>query len=152
MLKTVNTISEMIGKDLQGTGTIPQSLQDKVSNMDTDLGANRTVSTRKFNTKVLANNVNKCYWILNTKETDAYGDYYELFKSDRREYILKSGEYFIYTNDTGTALEILGQGTKLTLSGTLDRPWKVYAIDNSVKNIAADGISAFSEFLQDSSL
>lgn len=145
MLKTVNTISEMIGKDLQGTGTIPQSLQDKVSNMDTDLGANRTVSTRKFNTKVLANNVNKCYWILNTKETDAYGDYYELFKSDRREYILKSGEYFIYTNDTGTALEILGQGTKLTLSGTFDRPWKVYAIDNSVKNIAADGISAFSD-------
>ena len=145
MFKTVNTINDMIGKDLSGSGVVTQALQNKIVDMDTDLGANRTISVRKFNTKELNNSVNKCYWILNTKETDAYGDYYELFRADQREYILKSGEYFIYTNDTATALEILGQGTKLTLTGAYNRPWKVYAIDNSVKNIASSGISAFSD-------
>lgn len=145
MFKTVDSISDMIGKNLEGSGVVTHAMNNLVAEMDTDLGANRTISTRKFNSKILANNINKCYWILNTKETDSYGDYYELFKSNQREYILKSGEYFIFANETVTALEILGQGTKLTLLGAYDRPWKVYAIDNSVKNIASDGISAFSD-------
>ena len=145
MYKTVDTISNMIGKDLSGTGVAPRVLQNRLSDLDTDLGANRSISTRKFNTITLNNTVNKCYWVLNEKDTDLYGDYYELFNATRREYILKSGEYFIYANDTGTAIEILGQGTKLILGGAYTRPWIVYAIDNSVKNIAADGISAFSD-------
>lgn len=145
LFKTSPSISEMIGKDLTGSGTTTHLISSKVADLETDLGANRTVSTRKFNTITLDNAVNKCYWILNAKETDIYGDYYELFTSTRREYILKSGEYFIYTNETTTALEFLGQGTKLTLTGAYNRPWKVYALDNSVKNIVSDGVSAFSD-------
>ena len=145
LYKTSPSISEMIGKDLTGSGTTTHALSSKVSNLETDLGANRTISTRKFNIITLDSSVNKCYWILNTKKSDIYGDYYELFTPTIREYILKSGEYFIYTNETQTALEILGQGTKLTLSGSYDKPWKVYAIDNSLRNIVSDGIDAFND-------
>lgn len=145
--KTATSVSAMVGASLHGNGTVPYNMQDSVDSIDTDLGASREIVTRKFNTVTINKRVNKCYWILNDKLSDVYGNYFELFTSSNRDRVLKSGEYFISVNETGTALEIFGQGTRLVLNGEWNgsRPWKVYEIDNSVKNIVSDGVNAFKD-------
>lgn len=49
------------------------------------------------------------------------GEYYE--------YSLKSGEYFMYANDTQTHLVMLGQGTRLSLKTNTATTWRCQSID-----------------------
>ena len=51
-----------------------------------------------------------CYWFRNNAGN-------VLFAADETEITLQDGEYFIYTDNTFSSLEILGGGTKLTRSG-----------------------------------
>lgn len=60
------------------------------------------------------------------------------------EYILRSGEYFIYTDNTTQGLVILGEGTNLTWNTPNENTvWQVPVI--SYDSIVEQGLNAFSE-------
>lgn len=82
----------------------------------------------------------KCYWILNSRTVS--DDTYTLFKegTTNPEYMLNSGEYFVYTNTDNTQIEFLGAGTKLKYNGEVTSDWSVKAIDSEA--LLEDGTSA----------
>ena len=91
----------------------------------TVLTGNATIITKKPNTININNTTNGTRyvcWI--TKEKNSYGNYVlsfdKLVEGDTNDkrfvYTLDEEEYFIYTNDTKTSLNVLGQGTRLQLN------------------------------------
>ena len=70
------------------------------------------VNTIQINNK--KNGSTYIYWILNNVTK---GGTSTLFDKDTDKYELKSGEYFLYTNDEKTALFMLGEGTILERQG-----------------------------------
>ena len=116
------------------------------------LTSTKSITVRKKNQVVLDAPSTPCYWVLNTQKVLPNGTkVYELFSADVSasnylEYTLKSGEYFIYTNEARSDLVILMSGTKIvrTLhSGSSGNAWQVEVKD--VSSIAYDGLAAFSE-------
>lgn len=75
------------------------------------------------------------YWILNSHTSD---NKYELF-ADSSQYTLRSGEYFLYTNDEKSGLYLLGEGTVLTRGGNRSNSWKVPVIE--YEDLLTEGIS-----------
>ena len=69
------------------------------------------------------------YWILNESEIDTETNehYYKLFKSNNREYTLKTGEYLFYSDSQGKTFSMLGPGTLLKASDTMSIPISVKA-------------------------
>lgn len=63
---------------------------------------------RELSYETLSGKTLHCYWILNNKSDP-------LFAKTNKERILAENEYFIWTDDTYSTLNILGSGTKLTL-------------------------------------
>ena len=81
------------------------------------------------------------YWILNNN----VNNYATLFSDDDTSYTLKSGEYFLYTNDDKSTLYVLGEGTLIQRSkswtdstNASDRKWTVPTI--SYSHLLAGGI------------
>ena len=112
------TTSETTG-DIVVNG-VHQSVTDYVSSLLSDeyvLTSTKSITERKVNRTILINNTTLCYWILNSKIHDSTVniDYYRLFNNSN-EYVLKANEYFMYTDLTKSALNILGAGTKLVKS------------------------------------
>lgn len=137
------TISD---KYLSGTITVSDAQKKACSN----LGAVNSITVQEPNsTWFCGNNTLYAYWILNkfTPSSSDNSNGYELFKrgSNETQYILGSGEYFIYTDAEKNDLIILGQGTRITRDVNFNSnvDWWVKAID--ISNIVEDGISAFSD-------
>lgn len=59
------------------------------------------------------------YWITNSIVKVGGKDYCQLVFNAKNEYTLKSGEYLLYTNDSKTSLNILGEGTLITKGSDL---------------------------------
>ena len=93
------------------------------------------VNTIQINNK--KNGSTYIYWILNNVTK---GGTSTLFDKDTDKYELKSGEYFLYTNDEKTALFMLGEGTILERQGdwSADENWTVTAID--YEDLVTEGI------------
>ena len=132
----------------QGEGVITDpTLNAHIANdVEQLLTATRTLTYREINNNVLDNAYNYCYWITNKTVTINGATKYQLFTDTTDEYILQSGEYFIFTNAGYSELNILGSGTKITrnrIGLTPCEPWYVDTIDYS--NILSEGISAFSD-------
>ena len=107
------------GKDIQISETAiacPNSPSvAKIVNNDFILSSTKSITIRdKVETTI--QNPYKCFWILNDKKDADTDPYYVLFESTtekEQEYILQSGEYFIYCDAQETALEILSSGTRI---------------------------------------
>ena len=126
-----------------------------IEEFNTALSSNRQIMNRKLNVVSLNNAFNYVYWIRNYTALDNAGNkVYELFEeysdvdlsslTGPLTYILHSGEYLIYTNESFTSLNIVGAGTEIQLTPTSSFtgtfPLTVPVIDYS--DIISDGISA----------
>lgn len=80
------------------------------------------------------------YYFISNKRTE--NDYIFNLSEDTNDYILNSGEYFIYTTDL-QSLNILGSGTRLQVDGLSSNELIVPRINTS--EIFENGISVFSE-------
>lgn len=77
------------------------------------LTGSNTITTKKPNIihiNNIENGTNNVYWVLNEVKDSMC----TLFKEGETTYTLKTGEYFIYSNDAKTQLHMLGSGTKIT--------------------------------------
>ena len=105
------------------------------------LTGTKVIRTYNISTIHINNNENGCsyvYWILNQRSNDEYS----LSFDDNNEYVLRSGEYFIYTNDDKSTLFLLGEGTKLKTS-IKSSSWSVKAIDYA--DLLIKGIEVLSD-------
>ena len=75
------------------------------------LSSTKTVIAQSTNNVDLTHAGNYCSWILNSVDE---AKEYVLFEENQASYQLKSGEYFLYTNNTRTSLVVLGAGTLLS--------------------------------------
>lgn len=92
------------------------------------LTGSNTITTKKPNVIHINNSENgtdNVFWILNEVKDSKC----TLFKADETSYTLKSGEYFIYSNDTRTQLHMLGSGTLITRNEISGGDWVCPAID-----------------------
>ena len=133
--------------DLTQTSSNPTVITDTdtILNSLENLGSNKEISKLSRNSITINSGI-KCYWILNNKtayqEGDKFKEKYVLF-ANTNEYLLMSGEYFVYTNEDETAFEVLGSGTKLERvleQGASQSAWAVDVIKSSV--LVDEGISA----------
>lgn len=96
---------------------------------------------RELSYETLSGKTLHCYWILNNKSEP-------LFDPNIKKRILAENEYFIWTDDTYSTLNILGSGTKLTLKclqsynnyAQWEKPKKIISLE-SINNA---GLAAFS--------
>lgn len=115
----LTTTAQTPGKLLSdGSGFTTPAVTIEVQGMlSQSLSGTKSISTKKRNKVDVGGKDNQsqqyCYWILNNKVKDDDGDKFQLFSEDEKEYMLRSGEYFIYTNASKTVLNILGSGTKI---------------------------------------
>jgi hypothetical protein len=98
-----------------------KSAQDSGNTKLNVLSGTNAITTYEPETININNKTNGCthvYWILNNFITEGNEKKYPaILSKDMPEYILRSGEYFLYTNEDQTALKLLGEGTKLNLVG-----------------------------------
>lgn len=130
-----------------GEGIITDAvLNDHIKNDVTQLLTSaRTITYREINNNALDEAYNYCYWITNKTAVVNGVTKYQLFSDSIDEYVLQSGEYFIFTNPTYSELNILGSGTKITRDRfglTPREPWYVDIIEYS--KILSEGVSVFS--------
>lgn len=156
VLASNSTTSGYVGSSLsEGKGTVPhEQIQVEGTSYDMNayiasnfnytptskctLSGTRSVTIRRKNETTLDSASNPCYWILNTKQSNGT---YRLFSASQDEYILQSGEYFVYTNVARSELFILGSGTKISRSDD-SSIWAVPIIDYT--DIVEEGVSALS--------
>lgn len=134
--RTSNIINKS-GESLVGGNKSITSATDFVakclnSNSNTQvLTGTQVIYTKNVKTIHLNNTDNGCQyfsWILNTKNTQ--DNTCKLFSKKNNSYTLKSGEYFLYTNDDKTTLYILGEGTIINREGFIGEDgWSVTAVD-----------------------
>jgi len=124
-----------ISKTVEG-----QSLGDAINTLvgsANTLSNNRKIELMLTNSVLLDSTADYCYWVLNdTSKKD--GRYYLFTEDTGYERILKSGEYFIYTDSNKADMNILGAGTKITREFTED--FSVEAMDYS--KIVDEGLTA----------
>ena len=111
----------------------------RASNGSTVTAAFRTITSgqsieRRLLMRTIINNVGPwCYWITNDENN-------RLFAPDQEVRILKSDEYFIYTNSSVNEIMILGAGTKLERSD-IGTAWEIPSSTVSIDSIQREGIS-----------
>lgn len=101
------------------------------------LTTNQTISKRKLMTTKLNSTGIWCYWIVNS---DAEGNNV-LFNGNVKTRILRSNEYFIYTNSSLNEMIILGSGTKLERTDSDDSQWSIPANTLTIESISNTGVS-----------
>ena len=111
-----------------------ESLNSSTTPAQVLTGTSRII-TQNVNEILINNQDNGCrnvYWFLNSTNKEGK---YELFSSpEDTTYILKSGEYFVYTNDQKTSIHLLGEGTKLYRN-------KAWSTNNSQHVWSVDSVS-----------
>lgn len=99
------------------------------------LGANQTIDKMVVNKTTINSPTLQCYWIMNNttntlfKANDAYEDI-----------VLDDGEYFIYK---GSTINILGSGTRLSLSSAPAKDWTIGSFPVSYSDVISNGLNAF---------
>jgi hypothetical protein len=133
-------------KDTYGVGTIIlSSFNITPSNYSGDLGTSNSISIRKIRqTDLTITSQNPklyCYWITNTVINNKYTI---PFNSDG-EYVLRTGEYFMYTFDLeSNELVILGSGTKIAIqNNAIKSNYRPTVPKVDLTSIYDNGISAF---------
>ena len=134
---------DLIPTDLSAAVGTKKTWTDKVSG-DTyadqafkTLTTNQTISKRKLMTTKLNSTGIWCYWIVNS---DAENNNV-LFNKDVKTRILRSNEYFIYTNSSLNEMIILGSGTKLERTDSDDSQWSIPANTLTIESISNTGVS-----------
>lgn len=124
--KVIQTVTGMVNnKD------VTMSFTDYISGLmgsEYVLTGSNTITTKKTNTIHINNKTNgtrNVFWILNERSNEQC----TLFKSDDLEYTLKTGEYFVYSNDARTQLHMLGAGTLITRDSTSAQDWTCPVVD-----------------------
>lgn len=144
--------------NLLSSGNIPynaaqQSQYQIISNMygDNDLSGSKTIDIRQMNQTLLTAQQHYYYFITNNIKSEDDVNYYVMtfnkVSDTRYDYILKTDEYFIYTNRELTEFEVLGPGTLVRLlanpgedaSGNV--VFEVVAVD--YQDIAMYGLDSF---------
>lgn len=125
-----------------------------------DLSGTQTIDIRDMNEKHITAGENYYYFITNdiTIEEETNIEVYNMSLTPRPnhagdyQYVLKNGEYFIYTDKSKTQFEILGTGTLIIFKDitATDGEYPT-SIDISVqvvdyRDIAKDGLSAFEPY------
>lgn len=129
--KNIGVDSVVMYADSATSGDMSWELSSKIdgqlTNIFNKLTGSRKITTKKVNQVKLSYNT-YCYWVLNNVNSN---NQYELFSKDgEKDYILDTGEYFLYTDNTLSYFNILGAGTTISRSSTEDY-WAVNAIDSS---------------------
>lgn len=101
------------------------------------LSSNQTISRRKLMTTKFDSTGIWCYWIINSDSSNNN----VLFSGGVKERILRSNEYFIYTNSALNELIILGAGTKLERTDSNDEYWSIPANTLTIESISNTGVS-----------
>nr|DAG27812.1 MAG TPA: Baseplate wedge protein [Caudoviricetes sp.] len=155
------TTSKINVNALSNTGYIPynsanDSAYSKVYSMTGRyaLSGTQTIDIRGINETNIKQNDNYIYFVTNDVYTNPTGtEYFRMVLNKKStnnnmavyEYVLKTDEYFIYTNLDKTEYEILGQGTLIRFTGedngetTLTQ--EVVSVDYNL--IATQGIAVF---------
>lgn len=141
---------------LASSGNIPynnaeQSSYQKIYSMygDNDLSGSKTIDIRRMNQTVLQATNNYYYLITNDIYTEDDVQYYRMVfnkNDDSYDYVLKTDEYFIYTNRQLTEFEVLGPGTLVRLlsnPNTDDETVIFTVVAVNYEDIALDGLPAF---------
>lgn len=125
-----------------------------------DLSGTQTIDIRDMNQKYITAQESYYYFITNNITTDEKTniDYYNMSLTPRLnhekdyQYVLKNGEYFIYTDKSKTQFEILGTGTLIIFRDieANDGDYPV-SVDLSVqvvdyRDIATNGLSVFEPY------
>ena len=117
--------------------TIP-GLDAHITEITDILSSTKVVKIQTINKVELNSSDYYCSWILNNKTED---DEYVLFAQGQETYQLKSGEYFLYTNNTRTSLIVLGTGTLLRRDTSVwSDEWACAASNYSA--VISDGMDA----------
>lgn len=119
---------------------LSSKIDGQLTNIFNKLTGSKKLTTKKVNQIRLSSNV-YCYWILNNINQD---NQYELFSKDGdSNYILDTGEYFLYTDNTLSYFSILGAGTTISRANTSDY-WAVNVLNTS--DIVNNGLVALQNF------
>ena len=146
----VNSSLDLIPTDLSASTGIKKSWTDTLTGQQIadkgfkQLGTNQTISKRKLMTTKLDSTGIKCYWIVPSDQRNNM----VLFEGNDTSRILKSGEYFIYTNSAMNEMMILGSGTKIERQFARDASqWSIPKNTLTIESISNIGLQK-SDFWQ----
>lgn len=146
----------------KGKLTDTDGLNSQISNLSSTelnsldvLTGTRKITTYNINTIQINNNKNGCpyvYWILNS-DSDEYSIPWNVVNKkddnnndvvDYATYVLKQGEYFLYTDAERRAVHILGEGTLLKCESALytNQLEKGTCKKNTYSNFLLEGINS----------
>lgn len=105
------------------------------------LSGTQTIDIREINETMITKDTRYYYFITNNSEDSS--EFVMNLKTNGiyAEYVLKTDEYFIYTNNDKTEFEILGPATLVRFESDKDLELRVAAVDYN--DIANQGISSF---------
>ena len=125
-----------------GEGTLTEYIKSEMSGSKNVLSATKSITIRDVNISTLKNNVYRCCWYLNTKDADGKFELFpETLSADTQTKVLQYGEYFMYTNNEGSELYILGSGTKITRTSASKMDKLVCDVSN-ISSVQTDGADA----------
>lgn len=102
------------------------------------LTSNQTISVRKPMNTILNSSGIWCYWIINSNADGSN----RLFETGESTRILRSDEYFIYTNSALDEMMILGAGTMLTRTDSDDALWDVDKALLEISSLSTNGTAS----------
>lgn len=127
-------------KDSDGHKKIIQNQEVKMYGMTSTDELDKKVFVKSIITNASLNGQPlNCYWIMNNETNTLFTT------TNYKDIILGENEYFIWTNNDYTDLNILGSGTKLSLSEAPVSDWTNTNPLISPESIANKGLEAFSE-------
>ena len=113
-----------------------------------------SIEIKDVNSVTITDSTRYMCWILNTTTTNSNGESVcRLFSTGASlpaKYILQSGEYILYSNDSRTQLHLLGSGTQITVEGsgsTLDYNMDCPIVDYN--NLISFGIDYLKDVWQE---
>lgn len=141
-IKTETVDHNIIKVDFEMTSGIKDTNYKKVvsfNNIDKNLNilsSNEQIEIRDIIEVTLDKTLN-CYWVTSDGKINF---------NDNNEYMLKTGEYFFYTDDSYNSLAILGSGTLLKISNKNAFSFNINYENSKIDldSVANNGIGAFS--------
>lgn len=155
-LNSTESVSEYIytpsNTQVNSTDIIPTAYQSAVSEyLDNVLGISDSIILKAPNISNIGNQY-KYYWITgNIQNNNCI-----LFNEGETRYTLKQNEFFIYTNELGTSLVILGDGTVINrqlINTNAQYPsWQVPSLTASQQTSIINGLTDSIEWFKDTAI
>lgn len=155
-LNSTESVSEYIytpsNTQVNSTDIIPTAYQSAVSEyLDNVLGISDSIILKAPNISNIGNQY-KYYWITgNIQNNNCI-----LFNEGETRYTLKQNEFFIYTNELGTSLVILGDGTvinrQLINTSAQYTLWQVPSLTASQQTSIINGLTDSIEWFKDTTI